>query len=464
MAEEQQAFTGRDVFNSMSGLFNLLGAPAGEMELASSPAEDVANVRQLLADSGREEFAEDGKLSQAELFTALGEKAAADVDRGTTPRPSQDTIQAGTDFLRDLGIDDPNGRIALGLGAVMEDFVRKINPAEAPSYTPGGQQPRRQATPSSAEDQLRPTGEDFLPLFVALNGQNESDVNRDFVQDFTVLNSQTAEGGILVRSQETGHNIHIYDGGVTGDISAEERLTDEGLEAQIELALMAKSMPDAENGMAYYHPDMTAKMIGDEAAELVGLHILNEAPQDLSDANPELAQRMQQVWERMKQERPELAQVAATQEQNMPVPSLQGNTIQDVYNAFLATDARTEQINQSLVKTGISPDRIDPDLEPAVWLENISRHGLSFVGEGTHERTGTALISEINLDQRFIDSAERLFAQHGIQDPDGTLAQGFAALNQTIFNNPELSPIPSTEQLAAELYSAAPTVRMSGPQ
>ncbi len=164
---------------------------------------------------------------------------------------------------------------------------------------------------------LSPTGEDANKLLSALNGTDENGPFKPLLQNFDVLSSTTDEGGILMQSKITGHNIHVHGGGVDGDMSSAQMQTPEGMKAQLELALMAKAMPNAANGMAFHAGDEISQLIGEKAAQLVGLKILDPSEKTL---DPGLAKQLDEAWASLKQEHPELAQLgpSATQEYKAP--------------------------------------------------------------------------------------------------------------------------------------------------
>ncbi|GEM_PF-1822783 len=585
------AITGQDAVDLMKA--GAVDSPVTEAQL-SGMAEAFRNA------------GADGTLSGKDLILIKAEEAAAAIKAGELQAPDPSTIEAVKPLLQQLGIENPNETLIANAAAAAE--MTALQTQKSAESAPGGAEPgtptggytddpnsdaaralrARLAKQNQApQDQRQPTGQNLNDLFWAMNKMTPNDRFKPFLDGFDVLNDATDEGGILVRSKISNCEIHLRGGGVEGNVTTEQMLdpSGKGLEAQIEMALMAKAMPNGEQGMAFYGSDELSQLVGEKAASLAGLKILNPSEKTLEQLNPDLAKKMDEVWARMQADQQRgVAQAAPTEEEfkaaadfrtqtlaakaapdngagpvtaatvieqvfNNPenknidprllqgaadklgveveklsprvmkermeecarmgegeigkgtnpetnVPLIEkeslpadavdaakaalkqhgiddpdgelanglaayslrvaqsvnekiesapavaptGNLPVEAFTAIMTNPRASELYNESLAMTGMKPEQTDPDLDPAARLENIARHGLSFIGEGTHETTGKPLVSETDIQPHMIEAAKALFEEYGIKDPDGTLAQGFAALNQTIFNDPQLDP------------------------
>ncbi len=120
---------------------------------------------------------------------------------------------------------------------------------------------------------------------------------------FEIMDSQTDSGGVLIRPQgNPDYGLEVTGSSVeVAGMDDAQRLTNEGLEATMESALVAATLPNAENGIYVYHSDPTVAQTMARAAKLAGMTVMNDDALALEggEMSPELAERVEAAWQRV---------------------------------------------------------------------------------------------------------------------------------------------------------------------
>ena len=135
------------------------------------------------------------------------------------------------------------------------------------------------------------------------------EIDQNFLSNFEIMLGQTDNGGALVRfNGQQEYGIEVAPNGVSvAGMDEAELMSDLGLEATLEAAVMTRSQPMAEFGIDVFSEDPERRLVMVLSAEKAGLAVLNRdavidnLPPEVLAREDELRERLDEAWERIEE-------------------------------------------------------------------------------------------------------------------------------------------------------------------